>query len=143
MIFAGGLHRNGWLQLAEARSRSPHLMKRPKRGAPGHSSNRARTRAHFEDVDPNPDFESVVMDSREKMVSLDIGLDGVRTHDLDERRSTQPLPTDPDKFGLVPAFTLGDVHVANLPDRYYSTSWSASILYIQLLMWLKQDRFQA
>ena len=120
-------------------------MKRPKRGAPGHSSNRARAVAHFEDVDPNPDFENigVVPDSREKVVTLDVGLDGVRTHDLDEWRSTQPLPTDPDKFGLVPAFTLGDVHVGNLPNRYYSTSWSASILYVQLLMWLKQDRFQA
>lgn len=121
-------------------------MQRPKRDAPGRSSNRAYTVASFfKDVGPDPDpfFAPIgVTYSPKKIVTLDIGLDGVRTHELDRWRSTEPLPTDPDKFGLVPAFTVGDVHVANLPDRYYSPSWSASILYVQLLMWLKQDCFQ-
>lgn len=38
------------------------------------------------------------------------------------QRSTEPLPIDPDEFGLVPAFVVGDVYAADLPDRYHIMS---------------------
>ena len=120
MLFAGGLHRNGWLQLAEARSRSPHLMKRPKHDAPGPSTNRAHTVSHF--------AESVSLGSHKREVTVDIGIDGDEAHSSDEWRSTQPLLTDLDHVGLVPAFIVGDVHAAQLPDRYCTLSCPASIL---------------
>lgn len=41
---------------------------------------------------------------------------------LRAQRSTEPLPIDPDEFGLVPAFVVGDVYAADLPDRYYTMS---------------------
>ena len=94
-------------------------MKRPKRDAPGHSSNRAHTVSHF--------AEGVSPGSHKRVVHVDIGLDGGEAHSSDEWRSTQPLLADLDNVGLVPAIIVGDVHAAQLPDRYCTLSCPASV----------------
>ena len=106
--------------LSKAPSGSPHLMKRPKDDAPGHSSSRAHTVSHFAEGD-SPG-------SHKKVVTVDIGLDGGEADISDEWRSTQPLLADLDTVGLVPAFIVGDVHAAQLPDRYCTLWCPASIL---------------
>lgn len=77
-------------------------MKRPKDATTGHSSKRAH---------------GVPSGSHKEVVTVDIGVDGGEAHSSDEWRSTQPLLADLDDVGLVPAFTVGDVHAAQLPDR--------------------------
>ena len=62
--------------------------------------------------------KDAVPDPHKKLLTVDIGLDQGKSHYSDEWRSTQPLLTDLGNVGLVPAFIVGDVHAAHLPDRY-------------------------
>ena len=108
------------MRLTEATSTSRQLMKRAKHLAPGSSSGRAPTGTHLA-KDPVPD-------SVTKVLTVDIGLDGSGSDHTDEWRSTQSLPSHVDDVGLVPAFTVGDVHAAHLPDRYCNMSCPTIIL---------------
>ena len=85
--------------------------------------------------------KDAVRDPHKKAVTVDIGLDQGKSHYSDEWRSTQPLLTDLDNVGLVPAFIVGDIHAAQLPDRYCTVS--CIYLIVQPLSQLEQDCFQA